>query len=267
MIGWISSILSTTTRKNSASLRSCNAFSATYFSRSVGSVRRLTSTRSTWVSIVSTQGGSKPRRPRSSRSCAVKAVPLLSRGSRSSAMPCTESDDVEWALTRAGLFTNSPREFLIEGRALSASTHLRSRTQKTAASIVIPHRSEVLVTDRSSCARKRLTPRGSLMVRSAERASPDDALHRRANHAGPALRGASFETPAPRAPQDESVVWATALLRLDVGGLHDRPPFLGLGLLEGSERRGRLLIGRRNLLPQFAKPVLDGGIGKHGDDG
>jgi hypothetical protein len=38
------------------------------------------------------------------------------------------SDDVEWALTRAGLFTNSPREFLIELQALSASAHLRSRT-------------------------------------------------------------------------------------------------------------------------------------------
>jgi hypothetical protein len=68
-------------------------------------------------------------------------------------MPCTESDDVEWALTRAGLFTNSPR-FLIEGQALSASAHLRSRTQKTAARIVIPHRSEVFATDRPSCAQK-----------------------------------------------------------------------------------------------------------------
>jgi hypothetical protein len=69
-------------------------------------------------------------------------------------MPCTESDDVEWALTRAGLFTNSPREFLIEGQTLSASAHLRSRTQKTAARIVIPHRSEVFATDRPSCAQK-----------------------------------------------------------------------------------------------------------------
>ena len=73
-------------------------------------------------------GGSRPRRPSASRSASVKAVPLLSKGSRSSAMPCAGSDDVEWALTRAGLFTNSPREFLIEGQTLSASVHLRSRT-------------------------------------------------------------------------------------------------------------------------------------------
>jgi hypothetical protein len=79
---------------------------------------------------------------------------LLSKGSRSSVMPCAVSDDVEWVLTRAGLFTNSPREFLIERRSLSASAHLRSRTQKTAARIVIPHRSEIFATDRPSCTRK-----------------------------------------------------------------------------------------------------------------
>src|SRR4051812_19712662 len=60
---------------------------------------------------------------------------------------------------------------------------------------------------------------------------------------------------------------AKALFRLDVCSLHDRPPFLGLGLLEGSERCGRLLIGWWNLLAKFAKPLLDGSVGKHGDDG
>jgi hypothetical protein len=38
------------------------------------------------------------------------------------------SDDVEWVLTRAGLFTNSPREFLVEPQSLSATPHLISRT-------------------------------------------------------------------------------------------------------------------------------------------
>ena len=35
-------------------------------------------------------------------------------------------------------------------------------------------------------------------------------------------------------------------LRLDAGGLDDRPPFLDLGLLKGVQRLGRLLIGRIN---------------------
>src|SRR5512132_2017861 len=80
-------MLSHTTRKNSVSLRSCSALSATYFSRSLGRRRRLLSTRSACCSSERTCAGSRPRRPRASRSCSVKAVPLLSSGSRSSAMP------------------------------------------------------------------------------------------------------------------------------------------------------------------------------------
>src|SRR4029453_14968281 len=80
-------MLSHTTRKNSVSLRSCSALSATYFSRALGRRRRLLSTRSACCSSERTCAGSRPRRPRASRSCSVKAVPLLSSGSRSSATP------------------------------------------------------------------------------------------------------------------------------------------------------------------------------------
>src|SRR5229473_6360792 len=89
--GWISSILSATTRKNSASLRSCSSLSATYFARSLGRPRRLTSTRSAWAFIENTCAGKKPRNPSVSRSCSVKAVPLLRSGSRNSAKPRGES--------------------------------------------------------------------------------------------------------------------------------------------------------------------------------
>src|SRR6516225_965671 len=80
-------MLSHTTRKNSVSLRSCSALSATYFSRSLGKRRRLLNTRSACCSSERRCAGSRPRRPRASRSCSVKAVPLLRSGSRSSATP------------------------------------------------------------------------------------------------------------------------------------------------------------------------------------
>src|SRR5437899_2546963 len=38
-----------------------------------------------------------------------------------------------------------------------------------------------------------------------------------------------------------------ASLRLDACVLHDRPPFGDLGLLQGRERRGRLLLARHDL--------------------
>jgi hypothetical protein len=44
-------------------------------------------------------------------------------------------------------------------------------------------------------------------------------------------------------------------LRPDVRGLHDRPPFFDLGLLNGAERLRSLLSERRDVLPQFGKPL------------
>ena len=87
MSGWISSMLSLTTRKKSASLRSCRPLSATYFSRSLGNRCRFVITRLACASMESTCAGKRPRKPKASRSCSVKAVPLLRSGSRKSAMP------------------------------------------------------------------------------------------------------------------------------------------------------------------------------------
>ena len=70
-------MLSQTMRKNSASLRSCSALSATYFSRSFGRRRRLVITRFACASIESTCAGRRPRNPSASRSCSVKAVPFV----------------------------------------------------------------------------------------------------------------------------------------------------------------------------------------------
>src|SRR5260370_20120721 len=93
-------MLSHTTRKNSASLRSCSSLSATYFAKSLGRLRILVSTRSTCVCIVDTYAGKEPRNPSASRSASLKAVPLLSSGSRKSARPRGEVDGVELALSR-----------------------------------------------------------------------------------------------------------------------------------------------------------------------
>ena len=54
-------------------------------------------------------------------------------------------------------------------------------------------------------------------------------------------------------------------LTLDVGGLDDRPPFVDLGLVEGSERFRRLLLARRNLLPEIGEPRADRRIGERLD--
>ncbi len=58
-----------------------------YFDSGSGSRRRFSITRITCSSCVHTCGGSSPRKPSASRSASVKAVPLFSRGSRSSAAP------------------------------------------------------------------------------------------------------------------------------------------------------------------------------------
>src|SRR5450830_1682350 len=52
-------MLSATTWKNSASLRSCSPFSATYFSRSFGRRRRLVITRSACACMESTCAGNQ----------------------------------------------------------------------------------------------------------------------------------------------------------------------------------------------------------------
>ena len=107
-------MLSQTTRKKSASLRSCSELSATYFSRSLGRSRRLIMKRATCSSIESTCAGSSPRNPSSSRSASVKAVPLLNSGSRNSAMPRGESEGCEVSWARAGAFMVFPhRQFVI----------------------------------------------------------------------------------------------------------------------------------------------------------
>ena len=51
-------------------------------------------------------------------------------------------------------------------------------------------------------------------------------------------------------------------LRLDVGGLDDRPPLLDLGLLQCAKRLGRLLLARENLLAKIGEPRTHRRIGQ-----
>jgi hypothetical protein len=57
------------------------------------------------------------------------------------------------------------------------------------------------------------------------------------------------------------------LIRLDVGRLDDRPPFLDLGLVTGAKRFRRLLFARRDFLAHVGESLANGGIGKGIDDG
>jgi hypothetical protein len=43
----------------------------------------------------------------------------------------------------------------------------------------------------------------------------------------------------------------TSSLRLDPKLFDHRPPFINVGLLQSCERFGRLLFGRKNLLPEI----------------
>jgi hypothetical protein len=63
-------------------------------------------------------------------------------------------DDVDWATTRAGLFTNSPKEFLIEPANIVGQRSLEIKDVATHASIVISHRSEIGV-QIAGCARRK----------------------------------------------------------------------------------------------------------------
>src|ERR1700680_3998277 len=121
-------MLSHTTRKNSASLRSCSSLSATYFAKSLDRLRRLVSTRSTCVCIVHTCAGKKPRSPSASRSASLKAVPLLSSGSRNSARPRAEVEGVERALSRLARLKAFPPN-VICFRPLSQAQEQSSRFQ------------------------------------------------------------------------------------------------------------------------------------------
>src|SRR5262245_6659363 len=51
-------------------------------------------------------------------------------------------------------------------------------------------------------------------------------------------------------------------LRLDAGGLDDRPPFFDLGLVEGEQRLWRQLIGWEDVLRKVDKLLPDGRIGE-----
>jgi RimJ/RimL family protein N-acetyltransferase len=51
-----------------------------------------------------------------------------------------------------------------------------------------------------------------------------------------------------------------ASLSLDAGRLNDLPPFLNLGLMKCSKRRGRLLFARRNVQSAFAQKTTDSRI-------
>jgi hypothetical protein len=61
-------------------------------------------------------------------------------------------EDVDWALTRDGLFTNSPKEFLIGPANIVGQRSPEIKDRETQASIVISHRSEIVV-QTAGCAR------------------------------------------------------------------------------------------------------------------
>src|SRR5262245_60126534 len=68
---------------------------------------------------------------------------------------------------------------------------------------------------------------------------------------------------------------ARGSFRPNVCSLYDRPPFLNLGPVEGSERLWRLLLAREHLLPEVREPLAHGRISQRlnergvelGDDG
>src|ERR1700756_4662013 len=56
------------------------------------------------------------------------------------------------------------------------------------------------------------------------------------------------------------------LLALDIRGFDDRPPFRDFGFLIRSERLRALLVGRRDVLPQFSEALLGRWIGQQGSN-
>src|SRR5207244_11256685 len=63
-------------------------------------------------------------------------------------------------------------------------------------------------------------------------------------------------------PSAPTLLPYTTLFRSDVGGPDDRPPFLDLGLVEGGEHRGRLLLARRDLLRHGGETRPHGRVGQ-----
>src|SRR5271168_3442861 len=51
--------------------------------------------------------------------------------------------------------------------------------------------------------------------------------------------------------------------RLDPQLLDDRPPFLGIGLLQGGEHLRRLSLSRKNLQPEIDEPRAHSRVGRH----
>jgi hypothetical protein len=62
-------------------------------------------------------------------------------------MPCGELDDFDWATTRAGLFTNSPKELHIEPVYIVDQRSIEIKDVATETPIVISHRSEICAND------------------------------------------------------------------------------------------------------------------------
>src|SRR4051812_15813976 len=55
------------------------------------------------------------------------------------------------------------------------------------------------------------------------------------------------------------------LFDLDLGLADDRPPLLGLGLVECGEALGRLQLARGDVEPEVGEALLDGRLGERGD--
>jgi hypothetical protein len=71
-------------------------------------------------------------------------------------MPCGELDDFDWATTRAGLFTNSPKELHIEPAGIVGQRSIEIKDVATKTPIVvISHRSEIS-RDRYAIARRKV---------------------------------------------------------------------------------------------------------------
>ena len=66
-----------------------------------------------------------------------------------------------------------------------------------------------------------------------------------------------------------SLLWPAVipdLFALDLSSLEDRPPFLDLGLVEGSQPLRRLLVAWHNLIAQVYMPLAGHRIGQSLDD-
>src|SRR5216683_2987709 len=90
------------------------------------------------------------------------------------------------------------------------------------------------------------------------KAPPDDKLRE--------IRDSHRAARPPRMSLRSCGLRATLSFALDVRRPDHRPPFVDLGLVEGGERLRRLLVTRRNLLPEIAEPRADRRLGERIDD-